>query len=319
VHGEVVEYISIRSDVTDLQESLKSIQEYDRVLNESNLVAKIDPSGHITSVNAAFSQILGYPSTQFIGQMYPRFSEYDDEEGLSSLPPDISRISLITRDMADDIWQTICKKHVWKGVVKNRTHWRGYVWCSTTITPVLDSEGDIKEFILIATDVTDLEIAKDQIKKSLQELRELDEKKDNFLNIASHELRTPMTAIKGYISMVLDGDAGEISDEARFFLDKVLLSSMRLIELINDMLDIAKLEAGKHEFIYESVDMVEFLNSTVFELAPVANMKHINFSAQLGFEYLSFETDVNKLKQALINILGNALKFTPDGGSVTLK
>ena len=113
----------------------------------------------------------------------------------------------MSRETIDELWKTLRSKQIWKGVIKNQTRWRGFVWCSTTITPVLDSEGNIKEFIIIATDVTDIEIAKEQIKKSLQELRELDQKKDNFLNIASHELRTPMTAIKGYISMVLEGDA----------------------------------------------------------------------------------------------------------------
>lgn len=106
--------------------------------------------------------------------------------------------------MIDDLWKTLYEKRIWKGVIKNQTKWRGFVWCSTTITPVLDSEENIREFIVISTDVTDIEIAKEQVKKSLHELRELDEKKDNFLNIASHELRTPMTAIKGYISMVLE-------------------------------------------------------------------------------------------------------------------
>lgn len=73
-HGEIVEYISIRSDVTELQETLKSIEEYDRALNESSLVAKIDPKGRITSVNGAFCRVLGYSEPQLLGRTYPHFS-----------------------------------------------------------------------------------------------------------------------------------------------------------------------------------------------------------------------------------------------------
>ena len=81
-HGETVEYISIRSDVTDLQETLKSIEEYERALNESSLVAKIDKDGHITSVNTSFRQVLGYSESKLLGQVYPHVATLDmDESG----------------------------------------------------------------------------------------------------------------------------------------------------------------------------------------------------------------------------------------------
>lgn len=103
--------------------------------------------------------------------------------------------------------------------------------------------GEILEYVIIQNDITDLEIAQQKLEKSLEKQKELDIRKDEFLNIASHELRTPMTSIKGYLSMILDGDAGEINDEVKSYLNQAYKGSQRLLNLINDMLDISKIES----------------------------------------------------------------------------
>ncbi len=128
-------------------------------------------------------------------------------------------------------------------MVKSRNKLGEPYWLKTKIIPVFDTDGNPVECISIGHDITQRHLKEEELRISFTRLLELDEKKDEFINIASHELRTPMTAIAGYISMILDGDAGEISPEAKMYLEQVFKSSRQLLTLINDMLDIAKLES----------------------------------------------------------------------------
>lgn len=128
-------------------------------------------------------------------------------------------------------------------MIKNKTRIGSFFWTSTSIVPIVNLNEEIIEYVVIQSDVTDLEIARQKLRVALSKQKELDVKKDEFLNIASHELRTPMTLIKGYISMILDGDAGDINDEARSYLAQAYIGSQRLLDLINDMLDISKIES----------------------------------------------------------------------------
>lgn len=165
---------------------------------------------------------------------------------------------------------------------------------------------------MVQSDITDIEISKQNLRKSYEKLQILDKQKDEFLNIASHELRTPITSIRGYISMIADGDTGEVNPETKQYLERVLASSTRLLTLINDMLDIAKLEAGKHEFDEENVEIREFINDCFAETAQLFKQKRQACTIDIDFERLVIKTDRNRLLQVMINLLGNANKFTPE-------
>ena len=175
----------------------------------------------------------------------------------------------------------------------------------------MNLNGEIFEYVIIQNDVTDLEITQQNLKRSLEKQKELDVKKDEFLNIASHELRTPMTSIKGYLSMILDGDAGEINDEVKSYLTQVYKSSQRLLDLINDMLDISKIESGKQEFFMKTMNIASLIKETATEVTGLFEKKQQNFIISIDFENFEYTTDENKLKQVLLNLLGNANKFTP--------
>ena len=169
----------------------------------------------------------------------------------------------------------------------------------------------------IMTDLREIRAVREQA----EHYRELNKIKDDFISMVGHELRTPMTGIRGYLSMILDGDAGDITPDTEEYLQVVFKESERLTNLINDMLDIAKLESGKMDFVdtrihpaiilSEVCDGLKFLASErgillVCDIDETAATKHIL-------------ADAAKLKQVLINIAGNALKFTPVGGRVTLR
>ncbi len=124
-----------------------------------------------------------------------------------------------------------------------------------------------------------------------------------------------MTGIRGYLTMIRDGDAGDITEETKHFLDIVIDESKRLIDMINDMLDIAKLESGKMDFTDEKISPVEISRMVVEGLSFLAKQRGLLLTCEFTpeTEGMFIFADAAKLRQVLINLLGNALKFTNAG------
>lgn len=157
-----------------------------------------------------------------------------------------------------------------------------------------------------------------KLEESYNKLLELDKKKDDFLNIASHELRTPMTTIKWYLSMMMDGDIWVVDESAKKYLKIVLKDSDRLINLINDMLDISKIESWKMIFNYEKIDLKKFIENLIFDMQLNANFKWIKINKNIEYDNYYFNIDKQRLKQVLINVIWNAIKFTPENWYINI-
>jgi PAS domain S-box-containing protein len=150
-----------------------------------------------------------------------------------------------------------------------------------------------------------------------EQLRELDVMKDEFVALVSHELRTPLTAIKGYTELVLDGTAGEINDEQSSMLMAIDRSSARLFRLINDLLFVAQVNAGKLSVAIDDVNLAAVAREAIEDARPRAAAADV----ALEFEIASIPTvkaDRIRLGQVFDNLISNAIKFTPPGGRVGL-
>jgi K+-sensing histidine kinase KdpD len=145
----------------------------------------------------------------------------------------------------------------------------------------------------------------------------MNEMKNEFLNIASHELRTPMTAIKWYLSMFLDWDYWDFDEDSKDALSTMYNSSQRLINLINDMLDISKLESWKMNFVIEKFETNKLLEWIYSEFKMYAKDKKINFTINTDNNY-TINSDINRIKQVIINLLWNAFKFTLEDWTVNI-
>jgi len=142
--------------------------------------------------------------------------------------------------------------------------------------------------------------------------------KSEFLANMSHELRTPLNGIIGFSELLVDGKAGTLSERQQRFLHNILLSSHHLLRLINDLLDLAKIEAGKLEFKPEFARADDLIRETLESLQPLANAKQIHLSAEVGPDQELY-TDPARLKQIIYNYVSNAIKFTPEHGSVVVR
>lgn len=146
-------------------------------------------------------------------------------------------------------------------------------------------------------------------------LKEVDKMKDDFISIASHELKTPMAAIKGYLGMIFEGVAGKVDAKAREHLDKVFANVKRLDVLVSELLDVSRLEQGRMQFDMQPLDISSVIKQVASELKVNADAKKLKITYQeLPEPRPKIFADTDRIAQILDNILGNAIKYTFKGG-----
>jgi protein-histidine pros-kinase len=175
-------------------------------------------------------------------------------------------------------------------------------------------------------DVTERKTLTEQLSRKNEELgeqykrvQEANRLKSEFLANMSHELRTPLNAIIGFAELMHDGKVGPVSEDHKEYLGDILASSRHLLQLINDVLDLSKIESGKMEFRPEPVSVSKIATEVRDILRSLAGSKRIPVTLELSDALADVVADPAKLKQVLYNYLSNALKFTPDGGRVVLR
>jgi signal transduction histidine kinase len=142
--------------------------------------------------------------------------------------------------------------------------------------------------------------------------------KDDFMAVMSHELRTPLTAIMGYIELMIDGCAGKCNPQQQEWLERVDVSSKHLLTLIEQVLDICRAEKGKLECQIERTDAGDLVRRTTTILKPLADKKKVQFYVNVPKDRVIVETDISKLRQVIVNLVSNAIKFT-EQGSITVE
>ncbi|MEO7260125.1 MAG: ATP-binding protein [Jatrophihabitantaceae bacterium] len=147
-------------------------------------------------------------------------------------------------------------------------------------------------------------------------LRELDQAKADFIATVSHELRTPLTSINGYLEMLQDGDGGQLPDSAVTMLSIIDRNATRLRNLIEDLLTQSRIDAGRLRLELATVQLRPLLHSVLTAMAPLASASDVKLELGAAEDTLSVQADPQQLEQVFTNLISNALKFTPAGGSV---
>ena len=154
------------------------------------------------------------------------------------------------------------------------------------------------------------------LEKINRELEYANQLKGRFIANMSHELRTPLNSIIGFSDVLLDRTFGELSDNQERYIKNIYTSGKHLLELINNILDIAKIESGKYEMVYETFLVDDVISEVINTMKPLVENKFIDIVTVVGENINSVTADRVKLKQILYNLLSNAIKFTPEGGMV---
>ncbi|HET7827294.1 MAG TPA: GAF domain-containing sensor histidine kinase [Candidatus Saccharimonadales bacterium] len=158
-----------------------------------------------------------------------------------------------------------------------------------------------------------------QIRKANHRLKELDATKDEFISMASHQLRTPLTSIKGYLSMVLEGDVGPLNKKERDMVQTAFDSAERMVFLIADLLNVSRLQSGKFVIENKPTDLAKMVESQVEQLQEAAKNHHLTLSYDKPANFPLLNVDETKIQQVVMNFMDNAIYYTPGGGSIAVK
>ncbi|MDM8161562.1 PAS domain S-box protein [Labilibaculum sp. K2S] len=277
-----------------LQQSLKDITDYKFALDESSLVAITDHKGVINYANDIFCKISKYNREELIGSTHRIInSDYHSS------------------DFFIDLWRTISKGKVWRGEVKNKAKDGSFYWVDSTIVPFLDEQGKPYQYVSVRFDITDKKKSEENLIKARDAANSANQAKSEFLANMSHEIRTPMNAVIGFSELL----SKTVKDEKqRSQVESIRSSGKNLLKIINDILDLSKIEAGKVDIIPVPVNLYSLTREIKNLFGPKVNEKKIDF-------FIEYESTIPKLllldevrlRQILFNLIGNALKFTDKG------
>lgn len=152
-----------------------------------------------------------------------------------------------------------------------------------------------------------------QLSDANEKLKDLDKSKTEFLSLASHQLRSPLTAIKGYSSMLIDGSYGKITEESKVPIDRIFQSSNNLAMIVEDLLSVAKIEQGGMQYEFTGINLAKIAKTLVDEQSVNAKSKNIELTFDTNVDVAVVRADSTKLRQVFLNFLDNAIKYTPKG------
>jgi PAS domain S-box-containing protein len=286
-----------------LDQRLRDQHFYTRSLIESNIDALMttDPRGIITDVNKQTEALTGCTRDELIGAPFKNY--FTDPEWAQA---GINRV--LTEGSVTNYELTARARDGKLTVV------------SYNATTFHDRDRVLQGVFAAARDMTSVKLYEQALQQKNAELEDASRMKSEFLANMSHELRTPLNAIIGFSEILRDGLMGEMSDQQRGFIGDIFNSGTHLLSLINDILDLSKVEAGKMLLDLEPVNVPSLLRNSLSIVREKAADRRIRLSMDAVEEDLStFYGDARKVKQIVYNLLSNAVKFTPDGGEVTLR
>ena len=164
----------------------------------------------------------------------------------------------------------------------------------------------------------DLEKKNSELRIANQDLRELDKLKSNFISTVSHELRTPLTSIIGYAEMLLEGLVGDLSPDQHNYVLTILEKGESLLDLIRQVLDLSRIESGKLVLNRACVEPMGVIEKCISDVLPQAKKRNIDIQVELAPEVVPIVVDADKLRRVLVNLLGNAVKFSHEGGVIRI-
>ncbi|MCK5674923.1 MAG: PAS domain S-box protein, partial [Spirochaetales bacterium] len=300
---DITSNYKIREDLRNFQTAVKQ---------SANVIVFTDLEGRVLFANDAFEKVTGYSSEEVLGNKSA-----------------VLNSGFHSNSFYDELWDTIKNGNVWSGEFYNKRKDGTFFWEKATISPVLNNEGKLRFFIAVKEDITEkkdieaelklqtqnAENARISAEKSLIEAESANLLKSTFLANMSHEIRTPMNAILGFTRLLLDK---EMHKKDRDMLNIIMNSGKSLLSLINDILDFSKIEANEIEFSNVKINLSYFFES-------IEDLFHIQTTQKnLGFKLILSNNlpkivigDENRIRQILINIIGNAIKFT-ESGSISI-
>jgi PAS domain S-box-containing protein len=309
-NGELVGYAKVTRDLTErraAEEALRRSEERFRLLVQSvqdYAIFMLDPAGNVATWNEGASRIKGYSAQDIIGR---HFSVFYPEDRIAEAFPQYE-LSMAKRNgrFEDEGWR----------VRKDGSHF----WASVVIT-ALYHDDELIGFAKVTRDLTERKAAQERALADARRVAEMEadsRAKSEFLTTLSHELRTPLNAIAGYADLIAAEIAGPVNETYHQYLARIKTSQQHLLVLVNDLLNLARVEAGHMEYEIAPVSVQDLLNDLEAMILPQAEARDLHFELTRCPRGAVARADAARTQQILLNLLSNAVKFTPEGGSVRL-
>ncbi|HBC72546.1 MAG: PAS sensor protein [Candidatus Amesbacteria bacterium GW2011_GWB1_47_19] len=251
-----------------------------------------DKNGLIEMINKAAELMIGWKGSEVLGKRWFEVVKLLDGRG-NVVPPE----KRATQRVLSGGGSVFSDRNYY--VRRDNTKFA----VATTAAPVT-LEGKVVGVIAVFRDIT--------------REREIDKAKTEFVSLASHQLRTPLSAIKWFSEMLLAGDAGELVGEQKEFVHNMYQSNERMIELVNSLLNISRIESGRIRIDPVPTDLGELIKGVVLELTPKVTVKKLNLVLSIHPDLSKINLDPHLIRQVYLNLLSNSVKYTPEDGDVTV-
>jgi PAS domain S-box-containing protein len=260
--------------------------------NAGDVIVSTDLEDRILTWNRGAEIIMGYSKAEVIGQHLSILLPPERFHELEEMRAKVA-ISGALRDIE----------------VRSKKKDGGMIYLSLSVSPIRDVEGKIIALLRVAKDVTEK-------RRYERRLKELDKMKSDFVSNVSHELRTPLTSIKGSVDNMLDGLTGSLNEKQVRYLARIKSNADRLSRLINDLLDLSRIESGRVEVRSTTLSLTALAGEVAEQLRSLAAEKLIQIEVSSSDPKVTVWADRDKVTQVLMNLIGNAVKFTPQHGKV---
>ena len=273
-----------RDKVTNLAKDLRKFKQALDNTTEQVLIA--EPDGTIIYANHGLEKITGYKIEEVIGKK---------SKDLYRIIEDEEKEKKMFKDLVE-------KKMSYTGEFKNRRKNGEEYTTLTTVSPVLGEDGNVEFLASLSYDIS--------------REKQIDRAKTEFVSLASHQLRTPLSSVNWYAEMLLAEDAGKLNEEQRTFIKEMYKGNQRMVDLVNSLLDVSRLELGTFSINPEQIDITHTAKSVIDELKPGITKKKLKLKANFEEALPETKADPKLLRIIYQNLLSNAVKYTPDGGQV---
>jgi PAS domain S-box-containing protein len=275
-----------------------------QVVSQSTLMIYItELDGTIVYVNAEFERVTGWTAEDALG-LNPRILKSPNT------PPAVFV----------EMWQTILSGATWKGEIEDVCKDGRRFWAQVKISPLRDQAGVITHYVAIHDDITERKEVEHCLHQAAQQAEIASRAKSEILANMSHELRTPLNAIIGFSDLMIQevfGPLGHLKYEG--YVSDIHVSGEHLLDLINDILDVSAIEAGELVLHEEPLDVEEILTACTRLIGARATKGQVKVATEIAPALPALYADGRRLKQIVLNLLSNGVKFTQEGGSVTIE
>jgi PAS domain S-box-containing protein len=318
--GQIIYFIAIERDITQRKEAEEKLRQQTQIIDQTHdSVISTDIDYHINSWNKGAERSFGYTSQEIIGK----------------------HIDLLIQAEKREVYKKIIfeplfvhSNHEIEISLLKKSGEEFFVHLSLSL--LKNDEGEVTGFIGFAIDISERKRLEEALKAERTllaqrveertaalttantELAKANHLKDEFLASMSHELRTPLNSILGLTEVLIEQLPEKVNEAQLKSLNIIYNSGKHLLSLINDILDLAKIEAGKAELQMTVFNLIEVVNASLLAIKPLAQKKQLQVLSNLPNDYLTLCADQQRIRQILINLLNNAVKFTPEGGTITL-